>query len=140
MTLPAISQNISKGEVRSVVNESGDTLIVMSLVDAKYILTDLLECEITDSLLTEYVERDSLNTEKIILKDKIISKLEEQNLNKDQIIDNLNSLIKNKDTEISLKDEIIKDREREIKKQKRLKKLGFIGSIALPILTLIILL
>lgn len=140
MTLPAISQNISKGEVKSIVNEKGDTLIIMSLEDAKFILTDLLEYEITDSLLTEYVERDSLNNEKIILKDKIISKLEEQNLNKDQIIDNLNSLIKNKDTEISLKDEIINDQEREIKKQKRLKKLGFIGSIALPILTLIILL
>ncbi len=140
MMLPVTSQTTLRGEIKSIINQKGDTLITMSLHDAKIILTDLLECEITDSLLKEYIERDSLNNQKIILKDKIISNLELQNLNKNQIIQNINSIIQNKDSEISLKNGIIKVQEKQIKKQKRLKVLGFVGSIALPILTLIALL
>ena len=86
MVLPAISQTISEGKIESVVNENGDTLIVMSLSDAKLILTDLLEYEITDSLLNVYIERDSLNQNKIFIKDELIKKLELQNGNKDKII------------------------------------------------------
>ena len=46
-------------------------------------------------------------------------------------------ILSNKDKEIVLKDKTIKAQEKEIKKQKRLKIVGFIGSIILPILTLI---
>ena len=88
MVLPVISQTTSNGTIESVVNKDGDTLIFMSLSDAKLILSDLLEYEITDSLLNVYVERDSLNSEKIILKDSIIEKLNLQNKNKDEIIRN----------------------------------------------------
>ena len=42
-----------------------------------------------------------------------------------------------KDKEIKLKDETIEAQKKEIKKQKRLKIVGFIGSILLPIITLI---
>tara|TARA_S200002703_G_scaffold1341_3_gene2372 strand:- start:7971 stop:8309 length:339 start_codon:yes stop_codon:yes gene_type:complete len=112
----------------------------MPLEEAKMLLTDLLECEVTDSLLNIYVERDSLNKEKIILKDNIIEKLKLQNQNSENIIKNLEDIVGNKDEEISLKDKTIKEQKKEIKKQRNLKRIGFIGSIVLPIVTLIILL
>ena len=140
MVLPAISQTTSKGTIESVVNKDGDTLVIMSLSDVKLILSDLLEYEITDSLLNVYVERDSLNSEKIILKDSIIEKLNLQNKNKDEIIKNLNNIVINKIKEIEYKDLTIEDQKKEIKKQRNLKRLGFVGSVVLPILTLILLL
>ncbi len=140
MALPVASQTISKGEIKSVVNQKGDTLVMMHLSDAKKILTDLLEYEITDSLLNVYIERDSLNSEKIILKDKLIEKLNLQNQNYTTIVSNLEEVIKNKELVIVFKDKTIKEQEREIKKQRRLKNLGFVGCVVLPILTLIIVL
>ena len=140
MVSPVVSQTISKGEIKSVVNEKGDTLVVMHLSDAKIILTDLLEYEITDSLLDVYVERDSLNNQKIILKDEMIKKLNLQNLNNQEIISNLEQIVKNKDEVIVYKDKTIVEQEREIKKQRNLKRLGFAGCVILPILTLIIVL
>ena len=140
MVLPAVCQTTLNGNIESLVNDKGDTLIVMPLEEAKILLTDLLECEVTDSLLNIYVERDSLNKEKIILKDNIIQKLKLQNQNTENIIKNLEEIVGNKDEEISLKDKTIKEQKKEIKKQRNLKRLGFIGSIVLPILTLIILL
>lgn len=140
MVLPVVSQTTLNGNIESLVNDKGDTLIVMPLEEAKMLLTDLLECEVTDSLLNIYVERDSLNKEKIILKDNIIEKLKLQNQNTENIIKNLEEIVGNKDEEISLKDKTIKEQKKEIKKQINLKRLGFIGSIVLPILTLIILL
>lgn len=140
MALPLISQTISKGNIESVLNENGDTLIIMSLSDAKLILTDLLECEITDSLLYVYVERDSLNQKKIYIKDELIKKLELQNDNKDKVIQNLEVVLKNTKEIISLKDKTIEKQKKEIKKQRNLKRLGFVGSVVLPILTLILLL
>lgn len=140
MVLPVASQTISKGEIKSIVNKEGDTLIIMTLEDSKLILSDLLQCEITDSLLNVYVERDSLNSEKIILKDEIIEKLKLKNKNSEEQIKNLTTILGNKDKEISLKNETIEDQKKEIKKQRNLKRLGFIGSIALPIITLILLL
>jgi hypothetical protein len=139
MVLPAISQTISEGKIESVVNENGDTLIVMSLSDAKLILTDLLEYEITDSLLNVYIERDSLNQNKIFIKDELIKKLELQNGNKDKIIENLEVIVENSKEIISLKDKTIEEQKKEIRKQKNLKRLGFVGSVVLPIVTLILL-
>ena len=140
MVLPAVCQTTLNGNIESLVNDKGDTLIVMPLEEAKMLLTDLLECEVTDSLLNIYVERDSLNKEKIILKDIIIQKLKLQNQNSENIIKNIEEIVGNKDEEISLKDKTIKEQKKEIKKQRNLKRLGFIGSILLPIVTLIILL
>ena len=124
MTLPTISQTISKGEIKTTVNDKGDTLVIMNLEDAKFILSDLLQYEVTDSLLNIYVERDSLNTEKIILKDDIIEKLNLQNSNCKEIVTNLEEIISNKDSEIVLKDDTIKQQKKEIRKQKFLKFLG----------------
>jgi vacuolar-type H+-ATPase subunit I/STV1 len=140
MVLPAVCQTTLNGNIESLVNDKGDTLIVMPLEEAKMLLTDLLECEVTDSLLNIYVERDSLNKEKIILKDNIIQKLKLQNQNSENIIKNIEEIVGNKDEEISLKDKTIKEQKKEIKKQRNLKRLGIIGSILLPIVILIILL
>ena len=140
MVLPAVSQTTLNGNIESLVNDKGDTLIVMHLDDAKMLLTDLLEYEVTDSLLNVYVERDSLNKEKIILKDGIINKLKLQNQNSETIIKNLEELLNNKDKEISLKDDTIETQKKEIKKQRNLKRVGFISAVVLPILTLILIL
>ena len=140
MTLPIISQTISKGEIKTTVSDKGDTLVIMNLEDAKFILSDLLQYEVTDSLLNIYVERDSLNTEKITLKDGIIEKLNLQNSNCKEMVTNLEEIISNKDSEIVLKDDTIKQQKKEIRKQKFLKFLGFTGSVILPIITLLTLL
>jgi hypothetical protein len=140
MTLPTISQTISKGEIKTTVNDKGDTLVIMNLEDAKSILGDLLQYEITDSLLNIYIERDSLNKEKIFLKDGIIEKLNLQNSNCKEIVTNLEKIISNKDITITLKDDIIQQQKKEIRKQKFLKFLGLAGSVILPIVTLLVLL
>ena len=140
MTLPIISQTISKGEIKTTVNDKGDTLVVMNLEDAKFILSDLLQYEVTDSLLNIYVERDSLNREIITLKDGIIEKLNLQNSNCKEIVTNLEKIISNKDIAITLKDDTIKQQKKEIRKQKFLKILGLAGSVILPIVTLLVLL
>ena len=140
MTLPVISQNISKGEIKTTVSDSGDTLVIMNLEDAKFILSDLLQYEVTDSLLNIYIERDSLNKEVVLLKDSIIEKIYQQNDNCGKIVVNLKKVISNKDIVITLKDDTIIQQKKEIRKQKFFKFLGFAGSIILPIVTLLTLL
>ena len=139
MILPATSQTISRGEVKEIINSDGDTLILMNLEDARIVLSDLLEYEIVDSLLTVYKDKDSLNTNTISLQKDVIVKLTQKSENQQSIIDNFEQILHNKDIELNLKNQVIKAQEKEIKKQKRLKIVGFIGSILLPIVTLIIL-
>ncbi len=81
MALPSQSQTISKGEVKTTVNENGDTLVIMNLEDARIILTDLMEYEVVDSLLLIYKEKDSLNTNTITLQKEIIVKLSQKSQN-----------------------------------------------------------
>jgi len=140
MALPIHSQTISKGEVKTIVNDKGDTLVMMNLEDARIILSDLMEYEIVDSLLITYKEKDSLNTNTITLQKDIIVKLTKKSTNQEIQIGNFESILENKDMEIKLKDETVKQQKKEIKKQKFLKILGFTGSILLPIITLLALL
>lgn len=137
MMLPVTSQTILRGEIKEVINSKGDTLILMNLEDARIVLSDLLEYEIVDSLLTVYKEKDSLNTNIISLQRDVIAKLSIKSNNQQSIIDNFEEILSNKEIEIELKDKTIKQQNKEIRKQKTLKLVGFIGSIALPILTLI---
>jgi len=109
----------------------------MNLEDARIVLSDLLEYEIVDSLLTVYKEKDSLNTNIISLQRDVISKLSIKSNNQQSIIDNFEEILSNKEIEIEFKDKTIKQQKKEIRKQKTLKLVGFIGSIVLPILTLI---
>ena len=137
MILPITSQTISRGEVKEIINNNGDTLILMNLEDAKIVLSDLLEYEIVDSLLTVYKEKDTLNTNTIVLQKDVIIKLTQKSENQQSLIDNFEQILSNKDIELDVKTQIIKHQKKEIRKQKTLKIVGFIGSILLPILTLI---
>ena len=137
MALPSQSQTISKGEVKTLVNENGDTLVMMNLEDARIILSVLMEYEIVDSLLQVYKEQDSLNTTTITLQKDIIVKLTKKSNNQQVQIDNFQTILDNKNEEILLKDDTIKQQKKEIRKQKFLKILGFAGSVILPILTLL---
>ncbi len=139
MALPSQSQTISKGEVKTTVNENGDTLVIMNLEDAKIILSDLMEYEVVDSLLTIYKEKDSLNTQTITLQKDVIVKLTKKSQNLELQVSNFQSILDNKNTEIELKEDTIKNMKKEIRKQKVLKFFGFTGSIILPIITLLIL-
>ena len=131
------SQTISRGEVREIINTKGDTLILMHLDDARTILSDLLEYEIVDSLLLIYKEKDSLCQEIIEMQKDIFVKLSIKSDNQQSMIDNFEEILSNKNNEIELKEKTIKAQGKEIKKQKTLKIMGFIGTIVLPILTLI---
>ena len=139
MILPITSQTISKGEIKTTLNDRGDTLVIMNLEDARVILSDLLEYEIVDSLLTVYKEKDTLNTNTITLQKDVIVKLTQKSENQDLQISNFESILSNKDKELQYKDETIKAQKKEIRKQKFLKILGFVGSVILPIVTLLVL-
>lgn len=138
MVSPTLSQTISKGEVRTIV-DNGDTLVIMNLEDAKVILNDLLEYEIADSLLTVYKEKDSLNTNTITLQKEVIFKLMEKSDNQQSQIDNFQQILDNKNSELGMKEDTIKQQKKELRKQKFLKFLGFGGSIILPIIAILIL-
>ena len=137
MLLPIHSQTISRGEIQEIVNSNGDTLVIMHLEDARIILNDLLEYEVTDSLLTAYKEKDSLNANTISLQKDVIFKLVEKSENQQTQIDNFQSILNHKNEEIALKEDTIKQQKKEIRKQKFFKLVGFTGSIILPILTLL---
>ena len=109
----------------------------MHLEDARIILNDLLEYEVTDSLLTAYKEKDSLNINTISLQKDVIFKLVEKSENQQTQIDNFQSILNHKNEEIALKEDTIKQQKKEIRKQKFFKLVGFTGSIILPILTLL---
>lgn len=138
MVSPTLSQTISKGEVRTIV-ENGDTLVIMNLEDAKVILNDLLEYEIADSLLTVYKEKDSLNTNTITLQKEVIFKLMEKSDNQQSQIDNFQQILDNKNAELGMKEDTIKQQKKELRKQKFLKFLGLGGSVILPIIAILIL-
>ena len=137
MISPIVSQTISRGEVKEIINNRGDTLILMNLEDARIVLSDLLEYEVVDSLLTAYKNKDTLSLNTISLQKDVIVKLTQKSENQQSIVDNFEQILSNKNAEIEFKNKIIKSQNKEIKKQKRLKIVGFIGSIVLPILTLI---
>ena len=139
MPLSLVCQNISKGEIKTIVNSHGDTLIMMRLDDAKVILSDLMEFRFVDSLLSIYKLRDSLKTSTIVMQKDVIDKLIQKSNNQDTQLTNFQSILSNKDQEITLKEDVIKSQKKEIRKQKVLKIIGFAGSVVLPIITLIIL-
>tara|TARA_R110000824_G_scaffold175406_4_gene353800 strand:- start:37 stop:375 length:339 start_codon:yes stop_codon:yes gene_type:complete len=109
----------------------------MNLEDVRIVLSDLLEYEVVDSLLTAYKNKDTLSLNTISLQKDVIVKLTQKSENQQSIVDNFEQILSNKNAEIEFKNKIIKSQNKEIKKQKRLKIVGFIGSIVLPILTLI---
>jgi len=115
-------------------------MVVMSYEDAKLILRDVLYYEYVDSLYNEYKNRDSLNTNTINIQKNVLDAYTQKITNLEEINENLKSIVENKDSELELKEDIIKQQKKEIRKQKRLKILGYIGSVVLPITVLILML
>lgn len=133
--MPTLSQTISKGEVKSIVNEVGDTIIIMHVDDAKLILGDIMEYQVADSIIRSYQDKDSVYRETISLNKTHIEKLTQKTVLLEEVNTNLKLVADNKDKIIAIKDETIELQKKEIKKQKRLKKLGFVGCVVLPIIT-----
>ena len=132
-----VSQNISKTtpRVQTHVN-NGDTTIEMSLADAKIILIAILEKDIADSIINNYVISDSLKSHTIELQLEEIKILQHKSANQENLADNLRLLLENKDSEIKIYEETIKRLKREVRKQKTLKIIGFVGSVVLPSIVL----
>ena len=139
MKLQVNSQTTSTTEnrVKTFINEKGDTLVQMCYKDARTLLNDVLEYQYTDSLLGVYKDRDSLNTKTITLQKETIVKLSLKQSNYETIVENLSNINKNKDDEINFQLDIIKQQKKEIRKQKFYKILSTIGSVVLPIITLL---
>ncbi len=129
---------IKEPRVQAFVNQQGDTIIQMKLDDAKIILADVLDREIADSLVNVYKTRDSLNKSTIELQVKEIRALQQKGLNYEQQVVNLEKITKNKDTEIEILNKSLDDEKKATRKQRRLKNLGFVGCVVLPIIVLLI--
>ena len=143
MGLQGNCQSISTEEPNRIITyitERGDTMVSMSIEDAKILLEDVLSYEYSDSLLTVYKERDSLNTKTISLQKEVLMKMGQEKLNLEQMNKNLVEVVKNKDKEILLKNGIIEEQKKEIKKQKTFKILGLSGSVILPVITVLLIL
>lgn len=132
-----VSQNISKKtpRVQTHVN-NGDTTIEMSLADAKIILIAILEKDIADSIINNYVISDSLKSHTIELHLEEIKILQHKSANQENLAENLRLLLDNKDSEIKIYEDTIKRLKREVRKQKTLKIIGFVGSVVLPSIVL----
>ena len=139
--MPLNSQiTLKKGQVKAFVSDNGDTLIAMRIEDAKFILTDILNYQIADSIISEYEAKDKETSKVITLQKNAILKLSNQLANDEARIAALESVIKNKNEEIVFKDDVIKKQKKEIRKQKVLKIIGFSGAIILPVVTALLLL
>ena len=115
-----------------------DTLIQFKLEDARFILTNVLEKEILDSLVKEYQISDSLKDVRINLQDSVIKDLTLKSSIQNDVIIYTNEIILNKNKEIAILNNVIKQQKKEIRKQKVLKIIGFTAAVVLPILVLIL--
>ncbi len=134
------SQTISKNKprVQTLITPQGDTLVQFHIKDAKKLLADVLDKKIVDSLVNVYMERDAINKNTIDLQVSQIKLLQQKSVNQEQQIANLDKIIANKDEEVGILNNVVEEQKKEIRKQKRLKTLGFIGSVVLPILVLLL--
>ena len=136
MALQTHSQTTLTPRVQTLVNAKGDTLIQMSLADAKIVLADVLQKQVADSIIAEYEKSDSLQTVTINLKNAELKALQEKFTNSEAMVKNLNTILSNKDTEVETLNGIIKQQKREIFKQKVQKIIGYSAAVVLPILVL----
>ena len=132
------SQTFSTPRVQTLVNAKGDTLIQMSLADAKIILVTVFDKQIADSIISVYEVRDSLNTSSITILKTELDKLRSKNNNLEKMLLNDTLIMVNKNTEIDLLNNTIKLQKKEIRKQKILKILGYTAAVVLPMTVLIL--
>lgn len=131
------SQTISKEpRVKTIIGPKGDTLVQMNIKDAKILLSTVKQKEINDELLDQYMKRDTTQTNLIIVKDSTIKNLEGIVTNSVEMIKKIELINNNQKKEIVDLNTNIKQKDKEIKKQKILKKIGFIGCVVLPLITL----
>jgi hypothetical protein len=98
MVLQLNSQiTLKQGQVKAFVNNIGDTLITIRFDDAKLILTDIINYQITDSLIELYQLKDIENSKIISAQKEIILNLNNKILNHETINYNLETIVKNKD-------------------------------------------
>lgn len=138
MAFQTLSQTTSTPRVQTIVNSKGDTLIQMSLADAKIILVTVFDKQVADSIISIYERRDSLQTSNITLLKTDVEKLRSKNNNLETMLLNDTKIIVNKDNEINLHLETIKQQKKEIRKQKVLKVIGWTAAVVLPITTIIL--
>lgn len=118
------------------VKVDGDTMIQMSLEDAKIILNGLMRGEVSDSLTKAYEIKDSVSMNTIKLQDIENSLLMAKSSNQEMIIENFTQIIKSKDEELNISNNIIQQQKKEIRKQKIIKKISLVGNVVLPVITL----
>lgn len=140
MVFQALSQVIYKVEprVNSFVNTNGDTLIEMTLADARVVLIDLLEKQTADSIINVYEKRDSLSISTIMLQKKEMLLLQQKAINNGMVVTDLNDIISNKNKEIVLLNDVIKQQKKQLFKQRVLKVIGFSAAVILPILVIML--
>lgn len=112
----------------------------MGIKDAKTILSDVLKCEVLDSMVTFYQNKDKVSAKIISLQKQIQDKQDKQIEIMEGQITNYEKIVSNKDKEISMQNEIIREQRKEIRKQKLLKIAGFSGSVILPVITALLIL
>ena len=118
------------------VKVNGDTLIQMSLDDAKIVLNGLMRSEISDSLIKAYEIKDSISMNTIKLQDIENTLLKAKSSNQEKIIENYAKIIENKDDELNISKYIVQQQKKEIRKQKIIKKISLVGNVVLPVVTL----
>jgi hypothetical protein len=109
----------------------------MNINDARFILADLLDKKIVDSIVTSYKAKDSISSYVIALYKNQITDLQKLSDNKDLQFQALQAILANKDTEIKALNTTITKQKKEIRKQKRLKTVGFSAAIILPLAILL---
>ncbi len=136
----AQSQIKSESNV-TLIDEKGDTLIIVKSSDTKILLKDTPHKQNYDTIVKAYVVRDSLKSI-AILEVNISKNIEKQTDNgkdKDLILNSLNKVVQKKDGEITKLNDVVQKQEKEIKKQKFLKLTAYIAGVILPVLVKLIL-
>ena len=128
------SQNTLKEErVKTFKDINGIKYTAFIDSDAKLILKDILEKEVLDSLITEYMLKDKNQTVVINTQSSIINELKIKVSDSNKYIDNLNSISTNKNSEIEKLNLDLTSARKEVRKQRFLKKIAFSLVVLIPV-------
>jgi type II secretory pathway component PulK len=127
------AQSIILHETKIAITKNGDTMLIMQIDDARFILSELMDKVYVDSLLSEYKLKDEQSTNLITIMKSQVDVYQQKSDNKDLQIVDLNNLITNKDEEILIKNTVIKKQKKEIRKQVAVKKIAISAAIILPL-------
>jgi len=133
-------QTLLKDRKVQIVEINGDSLLQLSIEDGRILLRAVLDGEIANSLIHVYTTRDSVNKSTIGLLEDKITILQDKNSNQVLIINNLENIKNNKDGEILILNDTILTQKKDIRKQKLIKKIALIGTVVLPVATLLLIL